>query len=74
MGLKWKFLLLAILPFDVLVFCRGQIHNHALVHQVIEGSLEIAKIMVRSVLLSVMGNEPIKGYVSRSLQIASMLR
>lgn len=68
LGLTGQFLLLATLLFSVLAFGIGRIQNHAVLNQVIQGSLEIEQAMARGVLLPVLGEEPIRGYMSTYLQ------
>jgi hypothetical protein len=68
LGLTGQFLLLAGLLFSVLAFGSGRIQNHAVLNQVIQGSLEIEQAMARSVLLPVLGDEPLKGFMPTSLQ------
>lgn len=68
LGLTGQFLLLAGLLFSVLAFGSGKIQSHAVLNQVIQGSLEIEQAMARGVLLPVLGDEPLRGYMSTSLQ------
>ena len=68
LGLTGQFLLLAGLLFSVLAFGSGKIQSHAVLNQVIQGSLEIEQAMARSVLLPVLGDEPLRGFMPMSLQ------
>ena len=68
LGLTGQFLLLAGLLFSILAFGSGKIQSHAVLNQVIQGSLEIEQAMARGVLLPVLGDEPLRGFMPTSLQ------
>ena len=67
-GLTAQFLLLAAVLFAVLAFVTGKLQNHIIAGRMIEGSLEIEQTLARGVLLSVLGEEPIRGYLPTAVQ------
>lgn len=67
-GLTGQFLLLAALLFVVLAYVTGKMQNHIIAGRMIEGSLEIEQALARGVLLSVLGEEPIRGYMPIAMQ------
>lgn len=67
-GLTAQFLLLAAVLFAVLAFVTGKLQNHIIAGRMIEGSLEIEQALARGLLLSVLGDEPIRGYLPVAVQ------
>jgi len=62
-GLTAQFLLLATVLYTVLAIGAGRIQNHIISERMLEGSLEIEQALARGVLLSVLGEQPIVGYL-----------
>jgi len=67
-GLTGQFLLLAAVLFAVLAFVTGKMQNQIIAGRMIEGSLEIEQALARGVLLSVLGEEPVRGYMPVAMQ------
>ena len=67
-GLTGQFLLLAAVLFAGLAYVTGKLQNHIIAGRMIEGSLEIEQALARGVLLSVLGDEPIRGYLPVAVQ------
>lgn len=67
LGLTAQFLLLATVLYTVLAIGAGRIQNHIISERMIEGSLEIEQALARGALLSVLGEEPIRGYLPATL-------
>lgn len=68
LGLTAQFLLLATVLYTVLAIGAGRIQNHIISERMIEGSLEIEQALARGALLSVLGDEPIRGYLPAPVQ------
>jgi signal transduction histidine kinase len=66
-GLTAQFLLLAAVLFAVLAFVTGKLQNHIIAGRMIEGSLEIEQALARGVLLSVLGEEPVRGVLPAAM-------
>jgi signal transduction histidine kinase len=62
-GLTAQFLLLATVLYTVLAIGAGRVQNHILSERMLEGSLEIEQALARGVLLSVLGDRPVQGYL-----------
>jgi signal transduction histidine kinase len=62
-GLTAQFLLLATVLYTVLAIGAGRIQNHIISERMLEGSLEIEQALARGVLLSVLGDQPVQGYL-----------
>lgn len=65
-GLTAQFLLLATVLYTVLAIGAGRIQNHIISERMLEGSLEIEQALARGVLLSVLGEEPVRGYLTNA--------
>lgn len=63
-GLTAQFLLLATVLYTVLAIGAGRIQNHIISERMLEGSLEIEQALARGVLLSVLGDQPIEGFLT----------
>lgn len=68
LGLTAQFLLLATVLYTVLAVGTGKLQNRIISERMIEGSLEIEQALARGVLLSVLGEEPLREYLSPSLR------
>lgn len=68
LGLTVQFLLLATVLYTVLVIATGRIQNHLISERMIEGSLEIEQALARGVLLSVLGEEPVRDFLPAGLR------
>ena len=68
LGLTAQFLLLAIVLYSVLVIGTGRLQNHLISERMIEGSLEIEQALARGVLLSVLGEEPVRDFLPVGLR------
>lgn len=62
-GLTAQFLLLATVLYTVLAIGAGRIQNHIISERMLEGSLEIEQALARGVLLSVLGEEPVRDFL-----------
>lgn len=67
-GLTGQFLLLAAVLFAGLAYFTGKLQNHIIAGRMIEGSLEIEQALARGVLLSVLGDQPVRGYLPVAVQ------
>lgn len=63
LGLTAQFLLLATVLYTVLAIGAGRMQNHLISERMIEGSLEIEQALARGVLLSILGDEPIRSFM-----------
>jgi signal transduction histidine kinase len=68
LGLTVQFLLLATVLYVVLVISTGRIQNNMISSRMIEGSLEIEQALARGVLLSVLGEEPVRDFLPVGLR------
>lgn len=67
-GLTAQFLLLAAVLYTVLVVGAGRIQNSLISDRMIEGSLEIEQALARGVLLSVLGDEPVRDFLPTTMR------
>ena len=63
LGLTAQFLLLATVLYTVLAVGTATLQNRIISERMIEGSLEIEQALARGVLLSVLGEEPVREYL-----------
>lgn len=68
LGLTAQFLLLATVLYTVLAIGTGRMQNHIISERMIEGSLEIEQALARGVLLSILGDEPIREFMPAVMQ------
>ena len=68
LGLTAQFLLLATVLYTVLAIGTGTLQNRIISERMIEGSLEIEQALARGVLLSVLGEEPVRDYLPPALK------
>lgn len=68
LGLTAQFLLLATVLYTVLAIGTATLQNRIISERMIEGSLEIEQALARGVLLSVLGEEPVREYLSPTLK------
>lgn len=68
LGLTAQFLLLATVLYTVLAIGTGTLQNRIISERMIEGSLEIEQALARGVLLSALGEEPIREYLPPALK------
>lgn len=68
LGLTAQFLLLATVLYTILAIGTGTLQNRIISERMIEGSLEIEQALARGVLLSVLGEEPVRGYLPPALK------
>ena len=67
-GLTAQFLLLAAVLYTLLVMGAGRIQNSLISDRMIEGSLEIEQALARGVLLSVLGDEPVRDFLPTTMR------
>lgn len=68
LGLTAQFLLLATVLYTVLAIGTGTLQNRIISERMIEGSLEIEQALARGVLLSVLGEEPVREFLAPALK------
>lgn len=68
LGLTAQFLLLATVLYTILAIGTGTLQNRIISERMIEGSLEIEQALARGVLLSVLGEEPVREYLPSGLR------
>lgn len=68
LGLTAQFLLLATVLYTVLAIGTATLQNRIISERMIEGSLEIEQALARGVLLSVLGEEPVREYLQPAMK------
>lgn len=68
LGQTAQFLLLATVLYTILAIGTGTLQNRIISERMIEGSLEIEQALARGVLLSVLGDEPVREYLPPALK------